>query len=76
MLNLYDLTHTHIQPFYGSMDFVWDNPGDPLPEETFTHSHLSWSSIVPYLLHPSTVHATLYTTTFTVYPLLTTSALY
>ena len=24
-----------------------------VPEETFTHSHLSWSSIVPYLLPPS-----------------------
>jgi len=35
------------------MDFVWDNPGEPVPEETFTQSHLSWSSIVPYLLHPS-----------------------
>jgi len=46
-------THTHIQPFYGSVDFVRDNPGEPVPEETFTHSHLSWSSIVPYLLHPS-----------------------
>jgi len=40
--------------FYGSMDFVRDNPGEPVPEETFTHSHLSWSSIVPYLLPPST----------------------
>jgi len=19
-------THTHTQPFYGSLDFVWDNP--------------------------------------------------
>jgi len=55
-------THTHTQqqqqqqqqPFYGSMDFVQDNPGEPVPEATFTHSHLSWSSIVPYLLHPST----------------------
>jgi len=37
------------------MDFVRDNPGEPVPEETFTHSHLSWSSIVPYLLHPSTM---------------------
>ena len=36
------------------MDFVRDNPGEPVPEETFTHSHLSWSSVVPYLLHPST----------------------
>jgi len=34
------------------MDFVQDNPGEPVTEETFTHSHLSWSSIVPYLLHP------------------------
>ena len=33
------------------MDFVRDNPGEPVLEETFTHSHLSWSSIVPYLLH-------------------------
>jgi len=42
---------------YGSVDFVWDNPGEPVPEETFTHSHLSLSSIVPYLLlSPITIH--------------------
>jgi len=41
-------------PFYSSVDFVQDNPGELVPEETFTHSHLSWSSIVPYLLHLST----------------------
>jgi len=35
------------------MNFVRDNPGEPVPEETFTHSHLSWSSVAPYLLHPS-----------------------
>jgi len=36
------------------MDFVWDKPGEPVPEETFTHLHISWwSSIVTYLLHPS-----------------------
>ena len=34
-------THTHTQPFYGSLDFVQDKPGELLPEETFTHSHLS-----------------------------------
>jgi len=45
-------THTLTQPFYSCMDFVRDNPGEPVPEETFTHSHLLWSSIVPYLLHP------------------------
>jgi len=42
-----------LQPFYGSLDFVRDNPGEPVPEETFTHSHLSSSSITPYLLPPS-----------------------
>jgi len=30
-------THTHTQPFYGSVDFVWDNPGEPVPEGTFYH---------------------------------------
>jgi len=39
-------THTHTQAFYDSLDFVRDNSGEPVPEETFTHSHLSWSSIV------------------------------
>jgi len=47
-------TCTQTQPFYSSLDFVWDNPGEPVPEETFTHSHLSWSSVIPYLLPPST----------------------
>jgi len=40
-----DKTHhnTHTQPFYGSMEFVRDNPGEPVPEETFTHyTHLSF----------------------------------
>jgi len=30
-------THTHTQPFYGSVDFVRDNPGEPVPEGTFHH---------------------------------------
>jgi len=29
--------HTHTQPFYGSVEFVRENPGEPVPEETFTH---------------------------------------
>ena len=45
-------THTHTHT-HGCLDFVWDNPGEPVPEETFTHSHPSWSSIIPYLLLPS-----------------------
>ena len=43
-------THTHTQPFYGSVEIVRDNPGELVPEETFAHPHLSWSSIIPYLL--------------------------
>jgi len=31
-------TNTHAQPFYGSMEFVRDNVGELVPEETFTHS--------------------------------------
>jgi len=30
-------THTHTQPFYGSVDFVRDNLGGPVPEETSTY---------------------------------------
>jgi len=30
-------TRVHTQPFYGSVEFVRDNPGEPVPEETFTH---------------------------------------
>ena len=37
----------HTQPFYGSLHFVRDNPGELVQEETFTHSHSSWSSIIP-----------------------------
>jgi len=46
-----NITRTHTQPFYGSLDFVRDNLGELVPEETFTHSHLSSSSVIPYLLH-------------------------
>jgi len=53
LMENYALTD-HTQPFNGSLDFVRDNLGEPVPKETFTHSHLSWSSIVPYLLHTHT----------------------
>jgi len=36
-------THTTILRLFG---FCRDNPGEPVPEETFTHSHSSWSSII------------------------------
>jgi len=51
--------HTHnlrsvlLQPFYSFLDLVWDNLGKPVPKETFTNLHLSWSSIISYLLPPS-----------------------
>ena len=34
------LLHTHTQPFYGSVEFVRDNSGEPVPEETFTHYYI------------------------------------
>jgi len=43
-------THTHTQPFYGSVEFVRDNPGEPAPEETFT---LVVVNNHPYPLSPS-----------------------
>jgi len=52
--NTYGHTHTHTQN--GSQDFVHDNLGELVPEEIFTHSHLSWSSIIPHLpLHLSSI---------------------
>jgi len=30
-------TRTHTQPFYSSLNFVWDNPGQLVPEGTFCH---------------------------------------
>ena len=44
---LINIVHRHTQPFYGSVDFARDNTGEPASEETFTHSHSSWSSIIP-----------------------------
>jgi len=35
--------------------FGWDYPVEPVPKETFTHSHLSWSSIILHLLPLSSV---------------------
>ena len=50
----YIITQTHTHTHNHSLDFVRANPGEPVPELTFTHSHLSRSSIIPYLLPPST----------------------
>jgi len=50
---LFLAAYAHTQPFYGSLNSVRDNLSEPVPEETFTHSHLSWPSVIPYLLPPS-----------------------
>jgi len=44
--------HTH-KTVLRLTGFCPDNPGEPVPEETFTYSHLSWSLVIPYLLLPS-----------------------
>jgi len=31
------LQHTYTQPFYGSLYYVQDNPGEPVQEGTFHH---------------------------------------
>jgi len=45
--------------------FLWDYQGEPVPEETFTHLHLSWSSIILYLLPPSTTIHSIHPVQFT-----------
>jgi len=36
-LNHKIITQTYTQLFYSSLDFVWDNPGELIPEGTFRH---------------------------------------
>jgi len=53
---------THAQPFYSSLDSVWDNPGEPVPEEKHSPIHTyQLSSVIPYLLPLSiTIHGVLH----------------
>jgi len=47
-------THNHLTAF------VRDNQGRPVPEETLTHSHPTWSSDILYHLPPfTTIHSIL-----------------
>ena len=65
-LLIYLLTHTHTTV---SRPFVRDYPDRPVPEETFTHSHPSWSSDILYHRPPfTTIHGILFLqfTSFTV----------
>ena len=45
--------------------FVRDYPGEPVPEETSIHSHLSCSSTILYQLHPSTMNHSIIPAQFT-----------
>jgi len=45
--------HTHNR-FTAILDFLWHYTVEPAPEETFTQSHLPWSSVIIYLLPPCT----------------------
>ena len=52
-----DVSHTHNR----WTAFVRDNPGRPVPEETLTHSHPTWSSDIVYHLPPfTTIHGILF----------------
>jgi len=44
--------HTHTTAVW---PFVQDYPGRPVPEETFTHSHPSWSTNILYQLPPYSI---------------------
>jgi len=46
-LSMWSVTHTHTQPFNSLWSWL---PGRPIPEETFTHLHPSWSSDILYQL--------------------------
>ena len=50
--------NTHTQPFYGFVEFVRDNPGEPVPEETFTHftHHGHQSSLSAFSIYYDTWH--------------------
>jgi len=52
--SIYLSNHTYTQPFL-RLDFVRDNPGELVAEDTFTHSHLLCLSVIPYLLPPSII---------------------
>jgi len=44
-------TTTTLQPLYSSLDFVRDNPGEPVPEETFTatgNMHKKFGEVRPH----------------------------
>ena len=53
--------HAHTRTHNRLTAFVRDNPGRPVPEETLTHSHPTWSSDILYHLPPfTTIHGILF----------------
>jgi len=55
--------------------FVQDYLSELVPEETFTHSHLSWSSIILYQLPPPTINHSILPVQFTCLTLFFTTSL-
>jgi len=54
-------THTHTHTHNRLTSFVRDKPGRPVPEETLTYSHPTWSSDILYHLPPfTTIHGILF----------------
>jgi len=53
-------THTHTHNCFTALWIIRHNLDKQISEETCTHSHLSWSSVIPYLLPLSiTIHGIL-----------------
>jgi len=54
-------THTHTQPFYGSVNFLQDNLGELVPEETpvstaADNKCATYINLLSYLILRATVH--------------------
>jgi len=74
LFSITSLLVTHTQPFYGSLDFVSDNLGELVPEETFTHSPIAvicydpwyppYSIYVPDSLFPQSLSSFLQSTSW------------
>jgi len=55
------ITHTHnTQPFYGSVEFVRENPGEPVPEETLIIVLKSYTLTAQYMLYVHSSEAAAY----------------
>ena len=44
--HVHTITHTHTQPFYGSVEFVWENPGEPVLSQSMISNHQKGEDLV------------------------------